>query len=85
MALHHPDPHVPFSTDAIGRLHEKIGSLERRLRALETWSSGGSTQQVPAAAALPTAGRKGRVMFNTSDNKLYVDNGSSWVVIGTQT
>jgi len=35
--------------------------------------------EVINASSLPSAGNKGRIVFNTNDNKLYYDNGSSWV------
>lgn len=35
--------------------------------------------RVENLATLPTAGNKGRLVLQTSDNKIYYDNGSAWV------
>ena len=35
-------------------------------------------------SSLPAPGSAGRMVFNTSDNKMYFDNGTSWKAIGTQ-
>ena len=30
-------------------------------------------------SSLPSAGNKGRIVFNLADNKLYYDNGTEWI------
>lgn len=75
------DPTLPPPQNTDARLAERLAKLEREMRTLKTFLNGGAASQVPVVssfASLP-AGRKGRVAFNSSDGKLYVDNGSSWV------
>jgi hypothetical protein len=59
-----------------------LAALERRIRTLEGYLSGGTVQQVPVVLNLPTAGRKGRLVILDSDSKLYRDTGTSWFAIG---
>lgn len=76
------DPRRPPAQTPDARTSTRIGKLERHVRTLLGYINGGSVQQVPVVASLPTAGRKGRLVILDSDNKLYRDNGSSWVAVG---
>jgi hypothetical protein len=73
------DPAMPPAGDLTGRFNERIAALERKARNVESWLQGGTTQQFPVVTVLPTAGRQGRAVVLSSDSKLYIDNGSTWV------
>lgn len=72
------DPSIPQAGTAEGRLYERVAALERQLADLQTHSQG----EVPVVAALPTAGRVGRVRILASDGHLYRDIGTGWVDVG---
>lgn len=72
------DPSVPPQIDATGRLLERVAALERQVRELQSYLQGGSVQQIPSVNALPAAGRKGRLVFLTTDSKVYKDTGAAW-------
>lgn len=59
-------------------------SLDVALYLNTSASAVGTHLWLEPKSTLPTAGLMGRVFMKT-DGKLYVDNGSAWVVIGTQT
>jgi len=71
------DPSAPPPSGTDERQALRIASLERRIRTLEAYIAGGGSQ-LPVVSALPTAGRKGRILFNAGDGKVYADTGSSW-------
>lgn len=75
------DPFIPRTPGVEANIAERLASLERTVRTLSTFLNGGASGQVPVVASFASlpAGRRGRVAFNSSDGKLYVDNGSSWV------
>jgi hypothetical protein len=72
------NPAAPPSLDPQARLMDRIATLERKMRTIEGFLSGGSVQQVPVVDVLPTAGREGRQVYLSTTNKLYLDNGASW-------
>lgn len=74
------DPAQPPRLSGAGRDAERIASLERRLRALETQLQGGATSAIPVVAALPAAGREGRLLKLASGG-VYVDTGSGWTAL----
>ncbi len=59
-------------------------SLDTALYLNTSASSVASHLWLEPKSTLPAAGLMGRVFMKT-DGKLYVDNGSAWVVVGTQT
>lgn len=62
------------------RLMAPIRDLERRVAALESRPSRAEEAGgVALVDALPPAGKKGRVVFLTADNKFYGDTGATWV------
>jgi hypothetical protein len=73
------DPAVPGATSPEGRLMERLAALEKKVRNMEQYHSGGTTQQFPLVTVLPTAGRKGRAVVLSSNSKLYIDNGVAWI------
>jgi len=75
------DPYRPPGVDPNLRLYERIADLERQVRELRAYVQGGSVQQVPVVDALPTAGRKGRLVMLDSDNLLYRDTGTAWALV----
>jgi hypothetical protein len=75
------DPAQPPNLDAGARVFQRLADLERRLGNVESYMQGGATQQVPVVAALPTAGREGRVVKVAADNRLWVDTGAAWVAV----
>lgn len=75
------DPAQPPQLEPGRRVYQRLSELEGRLRSVESYLQGGATQQVPVVAALPTAGREGRVVKVAGDNRLWVDTGSAWVAV----
>lgn len=73
------DPYMPPAGTPSERLADQIADLNRRLKNIEAFLQGGAVQQFPVVDALPTPGRKGRAVVLSSDSKLYVDNGTSWI------
>jgi hypothetical protein len=73
------DPRVPLPDDPMSRFADRIAGLERELRDLKQFMQGGVTAQIPVVAALPAAGRQGRLLMLASTSAIYKDNGSSWV------
>lgn len=67
------DPAAPFTSDPALALAERLSQLERRLAAVET------REGIPVVTSLPAFGRKGRLVFLTTDSKVYKDTGSAWV------
>jgi hypothetical protein len=64
------------------KLNEPIKALETRVADLSRQSSRAETAgAVEVVDALPSAGEKGRVLYLSTNNKLYYDNGSSFVEI----
>ena len=57
-------------------------SSQPELRALEQQFLTGGVQ-VPVVASFDTltAGRKGRIVFNSTESKFYGDTGSGWVAL----
>lgn len=70
---------LPPATSSDARIAARLAALERDMRQITSYMTGGSTQQFPVVTALPTAGRKGRAVVLSTDSKLYIDNGASWV------
>lgn len=66
------DPAAPFTTDPTLALLERLARLEQRLLAVE------AREGIPVVATLPAAGRKGRLVFLTTDGKVYKDTGAAW-------
>lgn len=67
------------------RIATRLAALERHVRTLEQYISGGSTQQIPVVDVLPAAGRKGRIVIYTGSgtpDRLWRDNGALWVAVG---
>ena len=75
------DPSQPPQLEPSARVYQRLADIEARMRAVESYLQGGATQQVPVVSALPTAGRKGRVVMLDSDNLLYRDTGAAWVAV----
>ena len=77
------NPKRPAAFTHDGRIASRLAALEREVRGLKNWLSGGTTQQVPVVtlASFP-AGRLGRVVMNRTDGKVYRDNGSAWQLVG---
>lgn len=75
------DPAQPPSLDAGARVFQRLADLERKIGAVEQYLQGGSTQQLPVVAVLPTAGREGRVVKVAGDNRLWVDTGAAWAAV----
>ena len=75
------DPSRPPSLDPDVRVYERLAELERQMREIRAYMQGGALQQVPVVDALPTAGRKGRVVMLATDNLLYRDDGTSWALV----
>lgn len=73
------DPAAPPPSGLDSRVQARLEVLERKINSLESFINGGASGQFPVVSSLPTAGRKGRVVFNSSDSKVYVDTGSAWV------
>ena len=70
----------------------RLNNLESQheLALIDARAASGNPLKVEILASLPAAGTKGRVVFNTGDNKFYFDNGTAWNVaavtnIGQQT
>lgn len=70
----------------------RLNNLESQheLALVDARADSGNPLKVEILASLPAAGTKGRVVFNTGDNKFYFDNGTAWNVaavtnIGQQT
>lgn len=62
------------------RLMEPIRELERRVAALEGRPSRAEEAGgVAVVDALPPPGIRGRILFRTTDNTFYGDNGTGWV------
>lgn len=76
------DPAIPPALDLTQRLQQRIADLEFRLRAIEAYMQGGSVGQIPVVAALPAAGRIGRLLMLSTDQHVYKDTGAAWVDIG---
>ena len=74
-----PDPSIPDSLNPGQRRAQQTADMERRLRRLETFLQGGVAGRIPPVDVLPPPGRKGRIRYLTTDDKVYVDIGSSWV------
>ena len=72
-------PHRPPGGTFEERAFKRIADLERQMRTLSSYFSGGSTGQLPIVDTLPAAGRLGRAVVFAGDQKLYVDNGTTWV------
>lgn len=72
------DPWIPPGTSPDARLADRLAKLEREVRDLQRFLAGGGIQ-APVVTALPTFGRKGRLVVLASDNKLYLDTGAAWV------
>lgn len=68
------DPAIPRTGGATERVFERLAALERRIAVLEANSA------LPVVAALPAAGRAGRVVMLASDGKLYRDTGAAWIL-----
>jgi len=68
---------VGIGTQTPGEILEILGNLKI--------SSSGQIKNMRAenVSSLPAAGSTGRMLFNTSDNKMYFDNGASWKPIGS--
>jgi hypothetical protein len=75
------DPAAPPHLASEARVYQRLAELESRMRNVESYLQGGSTQQVPVVTALPTAGREGRVVKVAGDNRLWVDTGTAWVAV----
>lgn len=75
------DPGIPPPAGKDANIAARLAQLERELRNLKTFLNGGAGSQFPVVSTLAglPAGRKGRGVFNSSDGKLYVDNGTAWV------
>jgi hypothetical protein len=73
------DPRHPPGSTIEARLLFRVADLERQLRTLSSYFSGGSTGQFPILDAPPAAGRLGRAFVLSTDGKLYVDNGTTWI------
>lgn len=73
------NPAIPPPDDPMSRFADSLANLDRRLRNIEAFMQGGVTSQIPVVAALPAAGRKGRLLMLASTSAIYKDNGSSWV------
>jgi hypothetical protein len=76
------DPASPPSGDSQLRLLERLANLERELRTIKSTLSGGATAQLPVVAALPPAGRLGRLLILSTDGHVYRDTGAAWVDVG---
>jgi hypothetical protein len=75
------DPYRPPSLDSGARVYDRLADLEQRLRNIEAYLQGGTVQQVPVVAALPAAGREGRVLKVSGDSRLWVDTGVAWEAV----
>jgi hypothetical protein len=82
MPLSPIQPGRPPATSHDARVAERLAALERRVRTLEAYFSGGSTQQVPLVQSLPSPGRKGRLVMLAGDGKVYRDTGAAWTAVG---
>lgn len=60
------------------------GNTDMALYLNVSASAVGTHLMLEPKATLPAAGLMGRI-FMKNDGKLYVDNGTAWVVVGTQT
>lgn len=72
------NPAQPQPVTFDGRLAQRVADLERQVSALSKLVGGGASQ-FPVVDVLPPAGRIGRGLVLSTDQKLYVDNGTSWV------
>jgi hypothetical protein len=74
------DPAIPSSNNPDIRMMERLAALEREVGTLKRQLQGQAVSQIPVVTTLGTAGRIGRIVMLRSDQKLYRDTGTSWVL-----
>jgi hypothetical protein len=76
------NPAHPPAMDADHRLAQELSDLKEQMRALSTAVQGFAVNSVPVVDVVPTAGRAGRVLFETSTGQFKGDTGTAWVILG---
>ncbi len=72
------DPFAPLNPEPGAQVWQRLAALERKLRELETSTVAAA---IPVVAALPAAGREGRVMKVSGNPSLWLDTGAAWVAV----
>lgn len=75
------NPAAPPPDGRDARVADRLQTLERKMRTIEQFMQGGVTSQIPVVAALPTAGRQGRILMLQSTSAIYRDTGSTWTLV----